>query len=154
MPQIVHGSTPTDGKRRRTILPWFVGINQDGIHLEYPKSDTLDELRTAHSQQTAPKCTPSGHAHMYGTIPYRFEAGTRLELDSSISGALLGRIPWQDAEVVYEANLLLSYNWVEADNLRMEHRLMALRQFKMKFKKMMKMEMNNFQHFSFFKNSQ
>lgn len=48
-PEILHGSTPDKGEnKRRTILPWFVGVRKDGMALDNIESDNWLGLAQLH----------------------------------------------------------------------------------------------------------
>ena len=68
--EILHGSTPNKGNGpRRTVLPWYVGVQEDGETLDNVESDKWSDLARAHASQTAPRVTPSGLANRFGPIP-------------------------------------------------------------------------------------
>jgi hypothetical protein len=57
LPEIPHGSTKTIAgldTRRRTLLPWFVGVHEDGKTLDNEESENWDDLAAAHISQKAP----------------------------------------------------------------------------------------------------
>lgn len=133
-PEILHGSTPSMvSRRRRTILPWFIGVSPDGTSVDNPESDQVDAVARAHASQCALSSTPSGLANRFGVIPYRFPASTQLFLDSHISNALLCRTSWDDPLVQAEANLLFGADRGTAARLISAHRLNALQAFKKKW---------------------
>ncbi|MCJ1396607.1 hypothetical protein MMC18_009498 [Xylographa bjoerkii] len=134
MPEILHGSTMNNGQvRRRTILPWFVGLRDDGQTLDNEESENWADLATAHAGHTACKLTPSGLANRFGPIPYRFPASTQLNLDSPVSNALICQTHWDDPAVQLQANVLLGENRQAAKGIITKHRFKALRAFKEKF---------------------
>lgn len=51
-PEIPHGSTSNNGLRRRIILPWYVGVNDDGNTLDNVESDTWADIAFAYTMQT------------------------------------------------------------------------------------------------------
>ena len=98
-PDIIHGSTTapsTKQPKRRTILPWFVGVRDDKDTLDNKESDTWSELALAHLRQEAPKVTPSGLPNRFGSIPYRFPATVQLVLENAVSQARVCRLTWDD----------------------------------------------------------
>jgi len=134
MPEILHGSThDKGGKVRRTILPWFVGVMDDGIALDNEESDTWADLARAHATQEALNLTPSGLANRFGTIPYRFPPSSQLYVESPISQALLCRTSWDDPMVQAQANVVLGADRQRARQVIDKHRLSALRAFKRTF---------------------
>lgn len=64
-PEILHGSTASKGSTsaRRTILPWFVGVQADYETLDIEESETWSELNCCHSTQNTPRATPSGQGN-------------------------------------------------------------------------------------------
>ena len=91
MPHLPHGAKGPSTRTRRTILPWFVGIQNDYDNLKVTKGGTWAELVDAHRDLKAPPRIPSGHANLYGAIPYRFPAAVALAAASALSVARLGR---------------------------------------------------------------
>jgi hypothetical protein len=59
---------------RRTILPWFVAIQDDHETMETVKMGTWKEIADAHRDLKAAPRSPSGKPNVYGDIPYRFPA--------------------------------------------------------------------------------
>lgn len=130
-PEIPHGSTPDcGGPIRRTVLPWFVGVRDDGETLDNPESDKWSDLAVAHAQQTAVRLTPSGLPNRFGPIPYKFPPGTQLLLSSPISQAVVCRTSWDDPVAQAHANLILGANRASARAEIERHRLEALCAFK------------------------
>ncbi|RDL34485.1 uncharacterized protein BP5553_07613 [Venustampulla echinocandica] len=107
LPSIPHGATGPTTKIRRTMLPWFVGVQDDESSLEVVEGGTWEELATAHRDFVAPKATPSGLANRYGAIPYRFPACVELAGLGAVSDALVCRRRWSSPAVVRERDVLL-----------------------------------------------
>ena len=136
MPEILHGSTPDKGTGiRRTVLPWFVGVREDGETLDNEDSNSWSDLAAAHSRQTVVHLTPSGYPNKYGTIPYKFPPSTQLLLQTPVSQALVCRTSWGDPVVQAQANVLLGRDRADARMEIEQHRLEALRAFKVAFKR-------------------
>ncbi len=134
MPEILHGSTHNGGGVvRRTILPWFVAVSDNGQTLDNEESDSWADIARAHSTQKALNLTPSGLANRFGPIPYRFPPSTQLYLDSPISQALCCRTTWADPMVQAQANLVLGADRQRARRIIDKHRFGALRAFKSAF---------------------
>ena len=150
-PELPHGSTANeDGSTRRTILPWFVGVSEDGQTLDNTESDTWRELSFSHITQTAPRNSPSGWTNRYGAIPYRFAASTHLQLENPISDALVCRTLWEDPRVQKAALLMLGSDREKARDMVQRHRLNALRSFRQAFRTMVTAEMELFGPHSYF----
>lgn len=152
MPEIPHGSTATgsDAQMRRTVLPWFVSVREDGETLDNQESDTWSDLALAYSRQTAPARTPSGLHNKYGPIPYRFPASTQLFLSSPISQALVCRTTWDDPVVQACANVLLGEDRRLTVRMIVEHRLEALRAFRVAWGRVRMAERNFYGADSYF----
>ena len=150
-PEIAHGSTKSKAAgRRRTILPWFVGVRDDGETLDNQESETWSQLAVAHITHNAPKLSPSGLANKYAPLPYRFPASLHLNLNSSVSNALICKSTWDDPMVQLEANVLLGKDRVAAAAAVKAHRLDALRTFKQQYLHLKKVEVQKFAGDSFF----
>ncbi|MCJ1412158.1 hypothetical protein MMC19_006250 [Ptychographa xylographoides] len=130
-PEIPHGSTgDRGGGIRRTVLPWFVGVREDGETLDNVESDKWSALVRAHAGQTGDIITPSGLANRYAPIPYKFPPSTQLWLASPVSRALVCRTSWDDPVVQGQANVLLGSDRASARAVIKQHRIDALRAFK------------------------
>jgi hypothetical protein len=96
MPHIPHGQDGPATKVRRTMLPWFVGLQDDLESLEVLEGGTWAELSAAHRDLVSPRATPSGLANRYGAIPYRFPAAVKIAGISALSDALVCQRKWDD----------------------------------------------------------
>ena len=135
-PEIPYGSTHNKGGAiRRTILPWFVGVHEDGETLDNIESDKWSDVAGAYARQTAVRLTPSGYANRFGPIPYKFPPSTQLNLPSPISQAILTRTTWDDPMAQIQANIVLGKNRVVARQAIDKHRIEALREFKVTWKR-------------------
>jgi hypothetical protein len=110
-PLLPHGSTsmPAEGVRR-TMLPWYVGIQANHSTMETIEQGTWAEIADAHRSLVAAPRSPSGKPNIYGGIPYRFAASLPLILQSPLSNALVGRTRWDMPDTVMERNLVLGSN--------------------------------------------
>jgi len=108
-PTLPHGSRGTAPEGHRiTWLPWFCGIEQDHSTLEMEEGGTWEELAAAHRDLIAGPATPSGHSVNYGRIPYAFPAAVEFVLDNPVSKALVGRLRWDNIEVIEEVSRLIT----------------------------------------------
>ena len=132
MPEIPHGSTKMDTANtvRRTILPWFVAVQEDDETLDNEESDCWSDLALAYIKQTAPKKTPSGLHNKYGPIPYKFPPCSQLVLSLPVSQALVCRTTWGDPVVQACANVLLGKDRSKAKTMVLAHRTEALQAFR------------------------
>ncbi|MCJ1467746.1 hypothetical protein MMC07_006371, partial [Pseudocyphellaria aurata] len=132
-PDILHGSTASsmaeDGSKRRTVLPWMVGVQADYETLDNIDSESWSELNRCHSAQEIPMATPSGFKNKYRP-PYKFQASTSLQASSSVGRALVCEVSWKDPSVVFEARRLLGENRDKAWEIVQESRAAALRAFR------------------------
>ncbi|KAL8788068.1 MAG: hypothetical protein Q9195_007482 [Heterodermia aff. obscurata] len=150
-PEILHGSTKVAGKQpRRTILPWFVGVRDDGVTLDNEESETWNDLAGFYNRLEAPRKTPSGLPNKYGCVPFPFPAATKMNLDAAVSNALLAQTTWNDPSVQLQANVLLGPDRGKAREIVMRARLDVLRKFKLAYEKMKKVERFCYQSESFF----
>ena len=107
LPHIPHGSDGPCARTRRTMLPWFVGVQEDHEALEVIDGGTWSELSVAHRDLISPKATPSGLANRYGAIPYRFPAAVEVSGLGALSDALVCRRRWDSPAVVEERDMML-----------------------------------------------
>jgi hypothetical protein len=120
-PLLPHGSTamPERDCVRRTMLPWFVGIQSNHADMEVVEMGSWAEIALAHISLEAAPASPSGKPNAYGGIPYRFPASLPLGITSPLSLALVGRTRWDMPDVVKERNLILGddseayVNWLQ-----------------------------------------
>ena len=76
-PEIIYRSTPDGGGRvRRTILPWFTAVAEDGSTLDTVEADSFEDLAVAHAIHEGVKLTLTELLNRFGVIPYRFPAST------------------------------------------------------------------------------
>jgi hypothetical protein len=95
-PLLPHGSTGPATMLRRTILPWYVSVQEDHHVLEIPEAGTWGDLSAAHRDLHIGPCTPSGYSVNYGAIPYRFPCAMSLRLENPIALATVGQQRWDD----------------------------------------------------------
>jgi hypothetical protein len=107
LPQLPHGADGPSTGVRRTMLPWFVGLQDDLETLEVVEGGTWDMLSRSHRDMTAPEATPSGLANRYGAIPYRFPASVELSGLGALSDALVCRRRWDSALVIRDRDIML-----------------------------------------------
>ncbi len=110
VPHLPHGSTGPATTTRRTMLPWYVGVQDDEETLEVPEGGTWSDLSQAHRDLTTHRLTPSGLPIMQGAIPYRFPAAVELIGLSPISDALTCRRRWNSPLVLKDRDLLLGHD--------------------------------------------
>ncbi len=91
LPHIPHGLDGPSVRTRRTMLPWFVSVQDDSETLEVIEGGTWLDLLAAHRDLTSLKATPSGLANMYGAIPYRFLAAVEVSRLRALSDVLVCR---------------------------------------------------------------
>ena len=106
-PHLPHGAKGPAKRVRRTMLPWFVGLQKDLHHLEIHEGGSFEELSAAHRDLVSGEKTPSGLANNYGDIPYAFPAAVKLDGLGALSDALVGRIRHDNVAVLKEKRTLL-----------------------------------------------
>lgn len=103
LPHGAHGPAKTE---RRTMLPWFVAIQDDHETLEVLEAGTWSQLSAAHRDLIPGPTSPSGHSNRYATVPYAFPAAMRLQGLGAISDALVGQKKWTAPDVIAELDVL------------------------------------------------
>ncbi|KAI8930553.1 hypothetical protein NX059_012163 [Plenodomus lindquistii] len=107
MPTLPHGSTGPATKQRRTVLPWFVLVQEDGETMEVPEMGSYEEIAQAHRRLAQAPRTPSGHPVRYGGIRWPFPGDVHPEYLSPISRAIMCQVPWTDNSVQQELRTYL-----------------------------------------------
>lgn len=164
-PEIPHGSCktvfpvgapaqPGTTIRRRTILPWFMGIKEDGLTLDNPKAGTWSDLVTAHIQQLQPKLTPSGKSTANWPVLGRFPGTQVLRPQDPVAQALVCQLAWTEPAVEDQANRLLGPDRGAAQHLIAQSRLRALRMVKNAFPLFVQKEQLHFKAASYFNQEQ
>jgi len=110
LPTISHGAEPTTCLRRRTILPWFIGLQDDLESLELVESGNWTMLSQSHRSLTSMGLSATGWSSIYGTTPYRFPAAVELDGIGALSSALVCRRSWASPSVLADRDLLLGSN--------------------------------------------
>ncbi|RMZ78754.1 hypothetical protein DV736_g6690, partial [Chaetothyriales sp. CBS 134916] len=105
-PHLPHGAKGPAKHVRRTVLPWFVGLQDDHRNLEVPEAGTYEDLRNAHADLVAGPFTPSGLINKYGSIPYRFGPAIPLAGLGALSDALVCRVRFDMPTVKKEQEVL------------------------------------------------
>ncbi|KAL8651744.1 MAG: hypothetical protein Q9226_004573 [Calogaya cf. arnoldii] len=144
MPHNPHGSKGPATGLRQTILPWFIGINDDNETLDIEECGTRSNLAAAHRDMIAPPNSPSGHPNKYGVIPFQFPAAVVLCNVSPVADALVGRRLWDSPAVIAERNILLGPDKVARDSLIREIRAKALVQARCNIQLLKQMERQSF----------
>jgi hypothetical protein len=127
LPHIPHGADGPTVSTRRTMLPWFVGLQDDGEALEVIEGGTWSDLAAAHRDLVSPVATPSGLANRYGAIPYRFPAAVEVASLGALSDALVCRRRWDSPAVLQERDIMLCGSLEVANQYVKEWRERAVR---------------------------
>jgi hypothetical protein len=106
-PHLPHGALGPAQGARRTILPWYVRVQDDNSTLEIVEAGTWEELSVAHISKSLPPATPSGYGVMYGKPPYRFPGSGTFVSESPLSQALVGRRRWNDYELLDQVEKMM-----------------------------------------------
>jgi hypothetical protein len=107
LPHLPHGAYGPAKNVRRTMLPWYCGLQRDLETLEVVESGTWSDLSRAHRDLVAAPLSPSGLPNRYGAIPFAFPAAVELEGLGAISDAMVCRRRHDKVAVVMEKRLLL-----------------------------------------------
>jgi hypothetical protein len=150
LPQLIHGSTPVSRRRRRTILPWFMGIDQDHEKLEVPGCVGWGEVRRCHLDLEVPARDPSGYGHRLGAPRERFAGSVMLGSSSALGDALVGRRKWTDLEAMWERDTLLGGDGEAAWNYVQGVRARLVEQYLATFSSMVRAEQEQFLEKSYF----
>lgn len=150
MATIPHGSTGPATMQRRTMLPWYVGIQADHEQLDFFEGGTWSQLSAAHRDLLPGPATPSGHPIMYGKAPYAFPAALPISGTSAISDALVGRHRWDNPIVIASLRVLFGSDGALAHDLVRYQRQAATKKFLDLFPLMAIFERQAFGENSFF----
>lgn len=107
-PLLPHGSTGPATTRRRTVLPWFVRVTEDGNTMEVPEMGSYQELAAAHQALRAGPSSPSGHANKFGGVPYAFPGDITPEFSSWIAKAVHCQARYDSYPVLQEIDSILN----------------------------------------------
>lgn len=124
-PRLPHGSTGPATKQRRTMLPWYVRVSEDGSTMENPKMGTYDEIATAYQRLSAAPRSPSGFPNMFGGIQWAFPGDSRPVLQNAVARAIICQEPWDSAQVEHDLHCLLGpHAFLQQDWMRIvdDHR--------------------------------
>ncbi|ESZ98114.1 hypothetical protein SBOR_1493 [Sclerotinia borealis F-4128] len=107
LPQLPHGSDGPTKSTRRTMLPWFVHVQDDLSTLEIIDAGSWEMLSQTHRDMVAPIATPSGLENSYGAIPYKFPAAVEISGLGHLSNALVCARRWDSLAVLHDRDILL-----------------------------------------------
>lgn len=148
-PHLPHGALGPAQGARRTILPWYVRVQEDNSTLEIVESGTWEELSIAHTCKSLPPATPSGYGVMYGKPPYRFPGSTTFLSRSPLSQALVGRRRWNDYGVLNQLERMVGAS-NEVEQVRQQFQNEVREQIPKLWQEFMEQEMREFGKYSFF----
>jgi hypothetical protein len=123
-PALPHGSTNCTAVRR-TMLPWFVGIQEDHETLDMAEGGSWSQLSAAHRDLLPGPSSPSGLGNLYSKIPYAFPAALPLTGLGAISDALVGRVRWDSPVVRAELNILFGPDVQKANEFLIKWKINA-----------------------------
>ena len=107
LPTLIHGSTATAGKRRRTLFAWYTGIAEDHETLYDHDSLSWSEVAACHRDLRIPRREPANCVPKHAIPEWAFPASQVLERVSPLAAALVGARRWTDPAVLQERNILL-----------------------------------------------
>jgi hypothetical protein len=150
LPHLPHGAYGPAKRTRRTMLPWFCGLQSDLETLEVIEGGTWSDLSTAHRDMVAAPLSPSGLPNRYGAIPFVFPAATELEGLSALSDALVCRRRHDRHAVEEEKRLLLTGTEAEVGAYLEQWRRAAVNRVCEAFELVKKAEVKRFGEKSYF----
>jgi len=149
-PHLPHGSLGPAQSARRTILPWYVRVQDDNNRLEIVEAGTWEELSIAHISKSLPPATSSGYAVMYGKPPYRFPGSGTFLSESPLSQALVGRRRWNDYDLLEQVEEMMK-SAIMVEQMRQDFRKEARREIPMLWQRFVEREIQEFGGYSFFR---
>jgi hypothetical protein len=150
LPHIPYGAHGPAKGTRRTMLPWYCGLQGDLETLEVAESGRWLDLAAAHRDLAAARLSPSGLANRYGAIPFAFPAAVELIGLGAISDALVCRRRHNKPAVVGEKRILLLGSAEERDQYLAKWRQRAVNQVCEAFQWVKQAEVSRFGERSFF----
>src|SRR5277367_4726204 len=150
LPHLPHGAYGPAKRERRTMLPWFCGLQSDLETLEVVEGGTWSDLSNAHRDMVAARLSPSGLANRYGAIPFAFPAGVDLWGLGDLSDALVCRRRHDMCAVEAEKELLLTGAKADVDSYLEKWRKTAVIHVCEAFERVKKAEMKKFGEKSYF----
>jgi len=148
-PHLPHGALGPAQGPRRTILPWYVRVQDDNSTLEIVEAGTWEDLSLAHTSKSLPPATPSGYGVMYGKPPYRFPGSSTFLSQSPLSQALVGRRRWNDYGLLNQLEQMVK-SPKEIDEVCQRFRKEVRQQIPELWKEFVTQEMQEFGEYSFF----
>ena len=150
LPSIAHGAQGTTEPCRRTLMPWYIRVNDDMQTLEVAEAGIWSQLAAAHAAFTPGPTSPSGHPNKYARIPYPFPASVHLDGLGHVSDALVCRSRWDNGAVLQDAKLLLFGSLDEVESYILNWRDNAKIQIKKRYNEMKNLEKDIFKESSFY----
>lgn len=92
LPHLPHGVLGPAKYKRRTILPWYMGIQEDNKTLNAAEAGTYSQPSAAYRDLVPRPASPSGLQNIFGNPPYPFPAAVQVTGLGPISNTLVGRI--------------------------------------------------------------
>ena len=77
-PGLPHGLTGSATQTRRTVLPWYTGLQRDLNHFDMTEAGTWKDITISYLNIDAAKQTPSSLKNLYKTPLYAFLVATYL----------------------------------------------------------------------------
>jgi hypothetical protein len=106
LPHLPHGALGPAKRVRRTLLPWYVSVDErhaprgdpEKAFLEIPEAGTVGAVAEGHRTLQAGAKTPSGLPLVRTDVPFPFPPAGHLDGLGPISDALVGRISYDSYE--------------------------------------------------------
>lgn len=151
LPTIPHGSKGPATAVRRTVLPWFVAVQDDHETLDCAEANTWEELSKAHRDLINASQTPSGfRSTQYAHVPFAFPAAVRFRGASPISECLIGQLRWDRPDVRLELDRLFGKDEKIAHDIIRQWRKNATIEYVNCFQRMRYLERTEFGKESYF----
>ncbi|KAJ5660870.1 uncharacterized protein N7484_000242 [Penicillium longicatenatum] len=151
LPTIPHGATGPTTMIRRTVLPWYVRIEEDDECFETTESGKWEDVARSHRDLALSKKTPSGMASGHYTSPEQvFPATAQMTGLGAISDALVGRVRWSSISVTSELDVLFGKDQAAGIKFIQDWRARAVLRYKQLFQEIVVAEKRIFGENSFF----
>jgi hypothetical protein len=105
-PAIIHGSTGSSTRRRRSLFAWHTSVCKEDGRVDNPDILTPDLVAACHRDRLIPPVQPNGLKLRHPVPAEAFGASLLLRVQSPLANALIGARSWTDPEVIREAAIL------------------------------------------------
>ncbi|MCJ1424745.1 hypothetical protein MMC29_002633 [Sticta canariensis] len=92
---------------RRTVLPWYVAVGEDGLTLEVAETDDYEQVGFATMTQKATAVIASGFLDHYGRNSDKLAPSTAVISPTPLGRAIVCQQSWRNLAVIRHADILL-----------------------------------------------